>query len=203
MIDWQEVGAIGSLLSGGAIVFLAFQTWVNYRSIDQMKESLKLQRKALEVDKYAELRQHHHDLMTFQIENPDTLEVFDPVKKPDKYKGKNDDEIMLDDREKKIFQLYFAEFDLYERVWELKEEKEKLSEFEWIIWLLYLEKMSHHWLFKYTFDQARTIFDVDCMNDIRKNIIVPEKARDKLEDLAKNEYNIEEKKELKFPEKVS
>ncbi len=165
-----------------------------------------LQRKEIEVDEYQELRQHHHDLITLQIENPETLEIFDAVKMPDKYKSKDDDKIILGKDEKQLFQVYLAEFDLYERVWLLKEEKEKLSEYEWICWIMYLERMSHHWLFRYSFNQTRTIFDDGFMDYVKEKIIdrqdMKEDARSMIIEDAKVEYMKQYKKELIFSEKV-
>jgi hypothetical protein len=164
-----------------------------------------LQRKEIEVDEYAELRQHHHDLITLQIEYPETLEIFDVVKMPDKYNDKKGDEIVLEQSEKRLFQVYLAEFDLYERVWLLKEEKGKLTEYEWICWIIYLEKMSHHWLFRHCFNQTRTIFDNDFMKYVKEKIIdrqdAKEETRQKILDDAQKAYITNYKEKLSFSDK--
>lgn len=158
-----------------------------------------LQRKEIEVDEYSELRQHHHDLITLQIDpdNEKTLEIFDKVKIPDEYRQINDDDnIILKPDEKRIFQLYLAEFDLYERVWLLKDEKEKITESEWLCWVMYLERVSHHWLFRYTFNQTRTIFTDGFMDEIKERIIDRqdrgEDAREKIIEDTKVAYEKED-----------
>lgn len=165
-----------------------------------------LQRKEIEVDEYSELRQHHHDLITLQIENKEVLRIFHKVKIPHHHDNIEDDKKVLTLEEGQIFQVYVAEFDLYERVWLLKEEKEKLSEYEWICWMIYLESMSHHWLFRYSFNQTRTIFDKGFMDNIREKILdrqdKGENAKEKLEADAKDEYKKEFKKELSFTDRV-
>lgn len=137
----------------------------------------------------------------------DTLNVFNVVKRPDKYQGKKDDEIVLDEHEKQLFQVYLAEFDLYERVWLLKEEKEKLTEFEWLLWIMYLETMSHHWLFRYCFNQTRMIFDSNFMMFVRENIIEPqlkkENATDKIKGMAETEYEKEYHEKIIWPAEVT
>ena len=95
---------------------------------------------------------------------------------------------------------------MYERVWLLKkEEDDELSEYEWLCWFMYLEKMSHHWLFRYSFNQTRTIFDDGFMDYIKKKIIdlqdKGEDARGKILEDAKAEYMKEYKKELVFSDK--
>lgn len=139
--------------------------------------------------------------------NTRRLEIFDEVKNPyPQHKGIDNEEKILSPDEKAIFQFYVAEFDLYERVWFLKEEKEKLSEYEWICWIIYLESMSHHWLFRYSFNQTRTIFDKGFMNYIKEKIIdrqdEGENSREKLEEDARVEYMKEYKKKLILPDKV-
>ena len=134
-----------------------------------------LHKKDLAVDKYAELRQHRHDLITLQIDdgNMVTLDVFREIKMPENYRSyeENDDEIPLTNDELRIFQFYVAEFDLYERVWSLKNEGDDVSEYEWLCWFVYLEKMSHHWLFTYAYNQTRTIFDAEFMAYVKTNLI--------------------------------
>ena len=165
-----------------------------------------LQRKEIEVDEYSELRQHHHDLITLQIENPETLEIYNSVKLPAKYNNIKYHKIVLEPPEKQLFQSYLAEFDLYERVWLLKEEKGKISEYEWICWAIYLERMSHHWMFRYSFNQTRTIFDDGFMDYVKEKIIDRqdrnEDARASLEEDAKAQYMKEYKKELIFSDEV-
>jgi hypothetical protein len=102
--------------------------WVNFSTsvffaatIGVLAYATVLQRKAIEVDEYEDLREQHHDLILFQIENKETLEIFNEVKMPQKYRDVDDDKIVLDEQESLISQFYVAEFDLYERVWLLKE----------------------------------------------------------------------------------
>ncbi|MDE1842515.1 MAG: hypothetical protein KGH95_02570 [Thaumarchaeota archaeon] len=165
-----------------------------------------LQRKAIEVDEYGDLREQHHDLITFQIENKETLEIFNKVIIPQKYRDIDDEKIILDKDENLIFQYYVAEFDLYERVWFLKEEKSKLSEYEWVCWIIFMERMSHHWIFRYTFNQTRTIFDDGFMDYIREKIINRqdrgENAREKIIKDAQDEYQRKYGKELVFANKA-
>jgi len=37
------------------------------------------------IDEYGDLRKQHHELITFQIENGETLEIFEKVKIPQKH----------------------------------------------------------------------------------------------------------------------
>ncbi|MDE1724492.1 MAG: hypothetical protein KGH76_01175 [Thaumarchaeota archaeon] len=165
-----------------------------------------LQRKAIEIDEYGDLREQHHDLITFQIENSETLEIFERVKIPQKYVGIEDDKIILDKHENLLYQFYIAEFDMYERVWLLKKEKSKLTEYEWMCWIIYLEKMSHHWIFRYAFNQMRTIFDDEFMDHIREKIIERqdrnENVLEEIHEDAKRQYKKEYGKELVFSNRV-
>jgi hypothetical protein len=66
--------------------------------------------------------------------------------------------------------------------------------------------MSHHWIFRYTFNQTRTIFDDEFMDYIRERIIERqdrnENAREEIVRDAQMEYVKEFGKELVFANKV-
>jgi|SRR5579883_2588645 len=118
--------------------------------------------------------------------------------------------IILDKHEILLYQFYVAEFDMYERVWFLKKEKSKLTEYEWTCWIIYMEKMSHHWIFRYAFNQMRTVFDDEFMDHIREKIrenIIERQDRNEnvLETLyedAKREYKKEYGIDLIFSDRV-
>jgi hypothetical protein len=117
--------------------------------------------------------------------------VYDHEPLPQNY---SDDfnKIILSDKEKRVFDVYNAWFDLYERVWQQKTEKGNLDEDEWISWAIYLEEMSHHWIFRYTYNKTRPVFDSNFMDYIKNNIInVKDEGKDSREHLialAKEEY---------------
>jgi hypothetical protein len=119
---------------------------------------------------YEILREDHQELIQLQIQDKDLSPIYDIVSKPTRnhVNGK----FPLTAEERKIYNFYVAEFDLYERVWRVKKESsEEISDAEWIAWLLYLEKMSHHWLFEYTFYEYRKIFDEEVMREIETKVI--------------------------------
>lgn len=114
---------------------------------------------------YATLRSDHQNLIHLPIENEKLLKIFQRTKNVD---GK---EIELTSDENIIVQHYVAEFDLYERVWDDMKDNDVLSDLEWQQWLVWIEDMSHHELFRYTFDKYRYMFDDAFMEDIGQNII--------------------------------
>lgn len=130
-----------------------------------------LQRKEMKVNEYSELRQHHHDLITNLFENEKTLVIYDHVPPPEKCENlKIGDTIELTKEEKIIFDVYVAEFDLYERVRQTREDG-IITQYEWLCWLLYLESMSHNWLFRYVYNQTNSIFFPELMDDVLSYII--------------------------------
>lgn len=114
---------------------------------------------------------------------PDTLEVFTLTFMPPNYMAIEKDIVLEDPKSKIILNFYIATFDLWERVWNLKEEekkkiktkyfrwKSKVPADEWLGWMIYLERMSHHWLFRVAFNQSKYVFDSDFMEHIKNNII--------------------------------
>ncbi|MGI0011448.1 MAG: hypothetical protein ACREAE_08620 [Nitrosopumilaceae archaeon] len=166
------------------------------------RKSSRLEILDLKYNSYQSLRDNHHDQIRMQIEDDDLLEIFTEHKMPDKYKGL--DKIELEKKETKIFSFYLSEFDLYERVFLAKEDPdiEDVNEYEWLTWLMYMEKISHHWLFVHTYNQTRKIFDTKFMNDIRSKIIEQKDASKYIEEEAKKAYFKEYGEELTYPEVV-
>lgn len=142
-----------------------------------------LQKKALSIDEYDKLREDHHDLIRLQEEVPDTLEVFTRTPMPTHYVKMGKDIVLKDNKDKIILNFYVATFDLWERVWNLKEEenkkikikyfglKSKVPADEWLCWMIYLERMSQHWLFRVAFNQSKYVFDNNFMEHIKNYII--------------------------------
>lgn len=150
----------------GTIIFLI----IDYSSGEYQT---KLQVRQMRDDAYSQLREHHHDLIRLQIERPKLMEIFEEKEKPKEYEGKNSDEIKLNPLEMQIFNFYLAEFDLYERVYLLfiDPEFKKIDDAEWITWLLYLEQISHHWLFVHTLEKSGKLFDEKMIEQIKSSII--------------------------------
>lgn len=167
----------------------------------------RLQVRQMRDDSYGRIRDHHHDLIRLQIEHPELMEIFEEVKKSNEYEGKFV-EIKLNQPQMRIFNFYLAEFDLYERVYLLLEDPafEKVDAVEWITWLMYLEQISHHWLFKYTYEKTRELFYDKMMNEIKRDIIdMQPYAKKHLQILRYGEekVNEEKKKEEKQKKEVN
>ncbi len=167
------------------------------------RKSSRLEVLDMKYNSYQALREHHHDQMRMQIEDDDLLEIFTQRQMPDKYKGL--DKIELDKKETKIFHFYLTELDLYERVFLVKEDPEikEVTEYEWLAWLMFMERMSYHWLFVHAYNQTRKIFNIEFMNDIRTKIIEQKDAPKYLEEESKNAYFKEYGEVLTYPKAVN
>lgn len=159
--------------AASAIFFAITTGFLIFDYKNQNREELRQQREEVRQlqqmrdDAYSILRDHHHDLLRLLIEEPELFEVYNHVVR------KDTNEKELNEKEIRIFNFYIAEFDLYERVRKYVNNPDfaDVTEEEWISWLLYLEQISHHWLFRYTFEQTRTMFGEESMRLIDENII--------------------------------
>lgn len=163
--------------------FFAYTVWLMIIGNRTTTEELR-------YDMYQQLRDHHHDLLRLQMEWEKSLllDVYLNVPKPsdaahdnESFKEGNPAELKSE-KEREIFNFYVAEFDLYERVYEVKKDG-VIDEEEWLTWLLYLEKISHHWLFRFCYNSTRMVFDEELMKEITDKIIDPENPKQHIEDL--------------------
>lgn len=169
---------VSGYVEAASVGFFAYTVWLMITGNRTTSEGLR-------YDKYQELRDHHHDLMRLQMEYPELLDVYKKVPKPTaeeygKLFDQQDDEKNLTSKDARIFNFYVAEFDLYERVFEVKQEG-VIKEEEWLSWLLYLEKLSHHWIFRLCYNSMCRIFDNEFMMQIRDDIISKENAKEHIE----------------------
>lgn len=177
-------------------IFFGITTWLLIKDYFGGEYETKLQVRQMRDDSYGRIREHHHDLIRLQIEQPKLMEIFKPIEKPKEYEGK--DEIELNTKQMQIFNFYLAEFDLYERVYLLLEDPafEKVDALEWITWLIYLEQISHHWLFKHTYEKTRELFYEEMMNAIKSDIIgIKPHAKKHLKNLREKEEKVSKAKE--------
>lgn len=171
------------------IFFLITTGFLIWSFVFQWKEH-KLSKESLHIDKYGALRDHHHDIARLLVEEEDLQVVFQPTSiELDKREKDNSGKIMLTKEELRIFNFYILELDLYERIFELREEQKELDEperefkeSEWVGWLLYLEKMSYHWIFTHTYNEVKDMYDDDFMEEVRTKIIEKPDARELLKE---------------------
>lgn len=200
--DWPMfyVDLASAIFFAATVVFMIQSNYQQKKDSKKWAEEINIWTKEFKYDEYNEVRDDHHDLIRLQIEQPELLKVFDEVLQPNpgyKKKGIEFDNYQssinrLSKTDKQIFNFYVAEFDLYERVLDAKDENHALTDWEWTTWLLYLEKMSHHWLFVVAYNSMIKIFDPDFMEEIKEKIIdKKERAKEYLEKRAQGQYKME------------
>lgn len=184
-----------TFLQGNAILLQKEQTK------SQVKQT-QIQMDEMMVNKYAELRQHHHDLITALFEYPEATAVYAHEPLPHDFPDDFEKIILTKQEDRRLYNTYNAWFDLYERVWTQYHDKKIISEFEWLAWMIYLEQMSYHWIFRYAYNKNRPIFDNNFMDYIKEHIIDVqdrnESSREHLISLAKKAYHDEENEDLKL-----
>lgn len=158
---WVEFAS--ALFFAVTVVFLI----IDYKN--QQKDR-KTQVEQMRQDAYSSIREHHHDLLRLQIEQ-ELTDVF--TVSPEKKYDKDTDESCIDEEDRYLYNFYLAEFDLYERVRHLVDDPDykSVDESEWISWLIYLEKISQHYMFRYAIERTTDIFSEEFVEAAQHNII--------------------------------
>jgi len=158
---WVELAS--AVFFAMTVVFLI----IDYRNQQKDREN---QVEQMRQDAYSRIREHHHDLLRLQIEE-ELTDVF--TVSPEAKYNKDTDESCIEEKDRYLYNFYLAEFDLFERVRHLVDDPnyKSVNESEWISWLIYLEKFSQHYMFRYTFERTTNIFSEDLVEAIQNNII--------------------------------
>jgi hypothetical protein len=134
--------------------------------------TLLYQIKTIRADTYEKLRSDHHELIRLEVSEKELLHEMlqhNPTSAHKKLHELSPDEL-------KLLHFYVLEFDLYERIYMAKRKHWGLiKEDEWEMWLKWLDPISHHWLFKYTYDQFYEIYEPGMMVAIRERYGFPER----------------------------
>lgn len=144
-------------------IFFAATIGIMIWEANRQKKDFKAQIEGLRKESYEIIRNDHAELGKMLIENKTLRKI---------WKFESDPNIKIsNDEEKQIFEYYILQLDLYERLFLLMiKEDSNVKYHEWQMWLSWLQSITHHKIFKKTFDEFKHVYDPEFVNEIEENL---------------------------------
>ena len=117
---------------------------------------------------YQKIRDDHQSQIRVLLNDQELLACFNQDEIPDTLE-KDFDIDKLKPIERKIFNFFILEFDLYERVF-LAKNSGIIDNEEWELWLEWFKIFKKNWIFRFTFERMAHVFESELMNSIGEAI---------------------------------
>ncbi|QLH02658.1 hypothetical protein C5F47_03325 [Nitrosopumilus cobalaminigenes] len=118
---------------------------------------------------YQQIRQDHIHQLRMLVNDKELLVCYNVDKIPEGHNEETLEVSQLNTIERKIFNFFILELDLYERVFVAKDAG-LLEEDEWVLWLEWFKMFKNNWIFEFAFKRMAHIFHPEMMDVVGKEI---------------------------------